>query len=104
MQKLHYDTRPGAAGSATARLFIVAAICAFQYWLLTSSMEAWHGGNHRIALPAFIVSVTCFLLAAGLIVTGEIGTHRLRKEIRDSLAPNPADGSENGPEDGSSNS
>jgi hypothetical protein len=81
MRKPIYDSRAGAAASATARLWIVAGICAFQYWLLTSSMEAWHGGNDRIALPAFIVSVVCFLLAAGLIVTGEIGTLKLRKDI-----------------------
>lgn len=80
MRKPSFDTRPGTATSATARLVIVASICAFQYWLLTASMEASHGGNDRIALPAFLVSGACFLFAVGLIVMGEIGTHRIRRK------------------------
>jgi hypothetical protein len=84
MHKPHYDTRPGVAAATTARLWIVVAICAFQYWLLTSSIEAWHAGNHGIAWPAFIVSAVCFGLAAGLIVSGELGGRKLRKDIGES--------------------
>jgi hypothetical protein len=84
MRKPSYDTRPGAAASATARLWIVVAICAFQYWLLTSSIEAWHAGNFDIAWPAFIVSAICFGLVAGLIITGESGAIKLRKDLGES--------------------
>jgi hypothetical protein len=72
----HHDRRPGAAGAATARLVIVAMLCGAQYWLLTSTMEASHAGDREIPIPAAIASGICFLLAAGLILTGEIGSFR----------------------------
>jgi hypothetical protein len=78
--KSNYELRPGASASATARLCIVATFCGFQYWLLTSTMEAYHAGNHRILLPAFIVSIICFLLSVGLVVTGEYTLHRAAEE------------------------
>lgn len=74
-----FDTRPGATAATTARLAICGTICIVQYWLLTASMEAHHGGNHRVAIPMFVASLVCFLLVAGLIVTGEAGA-RVRQE------------------------
>jgi hypothetical protein len=66
-----HDRRPGAASSATARLVIIAMLCAFQYWLLASTMEAWHAGDGSIPPVAAAVSLGCFALAAGLVITGE---------------------------------
>lgn len=80
--KPEFDTRPGVAASATARLWICGIICIVQYWLLTASMEAYHGGNLRIALPAFLASAFCFLLTAGLILTGEAGSRKLEDDVR----------------------
>jgi hypothetical protein len=71
-----HDRRPGAAGAATARLVIVAMLCAAQYWLLTSTMEAWHAGDRDIPIPAAVASAVCFVLAAGLVLTGELGSFR----------------------------
>jgi len=66
-----HDLRPGSIGVATARLVIVAGICALQYWLLTSTMEAYHGRHRAVTLVAAIASAVCFALALGLVVTGE---------------------------------
>jgi hypothetical protein len=74
------ELRPGAAASATARLAIAATLCVFQYWLLTSTMEAYNAGNLRVALPAFIASVACSVLALGLVVTGEYQSHKAETE------------------------
>jgi len=63
--------RPGLKGSLTARIWIVASVCAFQYWLLTASMEAVHAGNLKIAIPAFVTCLLCFVFNLGLILTGE---------------------------------
>lgn len=54
-----------------------------QYWLLTASMEAFHAGNHRMAIPMFLASAFCFLLVAGLILTGEAGARDLQKNLDD---------------------
>jgi hypothetical protein len=80
--KPNFDTRPGVTASTTARLWIAATICIVQYWLLTASMEAFHAGNHRVALPMFLASLGCFVLVAGLIVTGEAGARRLQEETK----------------------
>lgn len=83
MRKPQFDTRPGITASMTARLWIVAMICAFQYWLLTAAMEALHAGNHRVALPAFLASLFCFLMAAGLVLTGEAGLRKSKQELKE---------------------
>jgi hypothetical protein len=80
--KPQYDTRPGVLASATARLWIVATICAVQYWLLTGAMEAMHEGNSQVALRVFLASIFCFVLAAGLVLTGEFGHQRIRQQTR----------------------
>ena len=67
----HHDERSGARGVATVRLVIVAILCALQYWLLTSAMEAFHAGDRGQLLVAAIVSAVCFVLAAGLVIAGE---------------------------------
>jgi hypothetical protein len=66
-----HDLRPGARGVATARLVIVAMLCALQYWLLTATMEAFHGGDPGLPFIAAIASGGCFLLGLGLIGAGE---------------------------------
>ncbi|MEQ8818922.1 MAG: DUF6755 family protein [Sumerlaeia bacterium] len=85
--KPQFDTRPGVVAGITARLWICATICVTQYWLLTASMEAFHGGNHRVALPMFLASLCCFGLVAGLILTGEAGARRLDQERRRDAPP-----------------
>lgn len=77
-----FDTRPGVTATATARIWICAIICIVQYWLLTASMEAFHAGNHRVAIPMFLASVFCFLLVAGLIITGEAGARKLQEDLK----------------------
>lgn len=80
--KPNFDTRPGVTASATARLWICAIICIVQYWLLTASMEAFHAGNHRVAFPMLGASFLCFLLVAGLIITGEAGARKLQEDLK----------------------
>ena len=63
--------RAGLKGALTARIWIVASICAFQYWLLTSSMEAYHAGNGKVIIPAIVATFVSFLLNVGLLVSGE---------------------------------
>jgi len=66
-----HDLRPGARAVATARLVVVALICSLQYWLLTSTMEAFHGGDRGLPLVAALASAGCFLLGLGLVVVAE---------------------------------
>jgi len=80
--KPRFDTRPGIIAATTARLWICATICIVQYWLLTASMEAFHGGNHGVAFPMFLASAACFLLVAGLIITGEAGASKLQQDTK----------------------
>ena len=77
-----HDPRPGARAVATARLVIVALLCALQYWLLTSAMEAFHAGERGQLLVATIASAVCFLLSAGLVVAGERGAARRERSGR----------------------
>jgi hypothetical protein len=51
-------------------------LCALQYWLLTATVEAYHGGDRSIPLVAFLASLACFVLAIGLVVTGERASAR----------------------------
>jgi hypothetical protein len=74
-----HDLRPGARAMATARLAIVALICSLQYWLLTSTMEAFHGGDRGLPLPAAVTSGACFLLGLGLVVVAERNEARRRR-------------------------
>lgn len=68
----------GLKGALTARIWIVTSICAFQYWLLTSSMEAYHAGNTRVIIPAIVATFVSLILNIGLLVSGE----KLLPEIR----------------------
>ncbi|MCC7391677.1 MFS transporter [Candidatus Sumerlaeota bacterium] len=77
-----FDLRPGIVAGTTARICICAIICIVQYWLLTASMEAFHGGNSFVALPMFGASLICFALVAGLILTGEAGSGKLKEDLR----------------------
>jgi hypothetical protein len=74
-----HDLRPGALALATARLVILALLCALQYWLLTTTMEAFHGGDRRLPLAAAIASLACFVLGLGLVVAAERQEARRRQ-------------------------
>ena len=75
----NHDLRSGATGVAVARLVIIAILCALQYWLLTSAMEAFHAGDRGQLAIAAIASALCFLLGAGLVITGERSLERWRR-------------------------
>lgn len=81
--KPSWDNRPGTVAAAAARLAIAAIFCALQYYLLATAMEALHSGEKGVVAAAFAASVVCFVLTAGLILTGELGARKLRKEVRD---------------------
>lgn len=72
---------PGVKAAMTARLVISGALCGFQYWLLTTTMEAYHSGNFKVVGVAFIVSILCFVLVAGLMMTGEVGIKKLDQTL-----------------------
>ena len=74
-----HDLRPGAGAVATLRLVIVALMCALQYWLLTATMEAFHGGDEDLPLPAALASAGCFLVGLGLVVVAERNEARRRR-------------------------
>ena len=38
-----------------------------QLWLLTATMNAFLGGDQRVALPALLASFVCFALNLGLL-------------------------------------
>lgn len=38
-----------------------------QLWLLTATMNAFLGGDQRVALPALLASLVCFALNLGLL-------------------------------------
>ncbi len=46
---------------------IVVVIVVLQLWLLTATMNAYLGGDHDVALPAGVASLTCFVLNLGLL-------------------------------------
>lgn len=46
---------------------IIVLIVVLQLWLLTATMNAYLGGDHAVALPAFAASLVCFLLNLGLL-------------------------------------
>jgi hypothetical protein len=76
-----HDLRPGASAVSTARLVIVALLCSLQYWLLTATMEAYHGGDRGLPLPAALASAACFSLGLGLVVVAERNDAR-RRQLR----------------------
>ena len=78
-----HDLRPGVSGIATARLVIVAILCSLQYWFLTSTMEAFQGGDRELPLVATLASGVCFLLGLGLVLAAkrsEVRPHRRHRE------------------------
>lgn len=46
---------------------IVVLIVVLQLWLLTATMNAYLGGDHAVAAPAFAASLVCFVLNLGLL-------------------------------------
>jgi hypothetical protein len=75
------DLRPGSQGSQLARLVIVGLLTGVQYWLLTATVEAWHGGSRVVPVVATIASFVCFALAAGLVIVGEKGDANIRRDV-----------------------
>jgi hypothetical protein len=76
-----HDLRPGARSASVFRLSVVGLLCALQYWLLTSAMETYQAGSRDTALPAFIASLICLLLSAGLVLAGERGARKTEREL-----------------------
>lgn len=74
--KPEYPRRAGVAATGTGILMFVALFCMFQYWLLTATMEAYHAGDEDLPLGAFLTSLGCFIMAAGLTLFGEISLLR----------------------------
>lgn len=83
--KPHFPLRAGVNASGTAILMFVAMFCIFQYWLLTATLEAYHAGDDALPLGAFLTSVACFILAAGLAVLGEIALLKQQDYLRSTL-------------------
>ena len=48
-------------------LCIVLIILTLQLWLLTSTMNAFLGGDESVILPAALASLVCFGLNVGLL-------------------------------------
>ena len=48
-------------------LAFVLMLVVLQLWLLTSTMNAYLGGDETIVRPAAAASLACFLLNAGLL-------------------------------------
>lgn len=48
-------------------LALVLIIVVLQLWLLTTTTNAYMGGDYAIVLPAALVSLACFVLNAGLL-------------------------------------
>lgn len=46
--------------------FVLILVIA-QLWLLTATMNAFLGGDQRVALPALLASLACFALNLGLL-------------------------------------
>ena len=80
--KPDFPDRPGLAAADLARLIIVAMFCVFQYWLFTSTLEAYHAGDHSIVFGSFFASLGCFALAAGLVITGELAMLKHQRFMR----------------------
>lgn len=85
-----FPHRQGIAAADTARLIICALLCMFQYWLLTATLEAYHAGNHKIVIGAFFASLACFLMAGGLVVTGELAQLKQQKFLKSLKEPDPS--------------
>ncbi|OJW21458.1 MAG: hypothetical protein BGO49_13375 [Planctomycetales bacterium 71-10] len=45
----------------------ILVLVVMQLWLLTATMNAYLGGDRRVAWPAAFVSLACLLLNAGLL-------------------------------------
>ena len=84
--KPDYPNRAGVAALDTARLAFVALFCILQYWLLTATLEAYEDGNKSLPLGSFIASLACFVLAAGLVLTGELALHKQQRFLRSNVA------------------
>ncbi len=48
-------------------LACILLVLILQIWLLTASLDAYLGGNHGIALPAFLASLACLALNVYLV-------------------------------------
>jgi len=80
--KPDFPKRSGVAATGTAILIFVALFCVFQYWLLTATLEAYHAGDDDLPLGAFLASVGCFVLAAGITLLGEIALMKQQDYLR----------------------
>jgi len=82
--KPEYPTRGGVVAMETAKLAIVGMFCAFQYWLFTATVEAYHAGHHGMLLGAFLASLGCFAFAVGLVIASERALAKQQNFLRES--------------------
>ncbi len=80
--KPDFPQRSGVAATGTAILIFVALFCIFQYWLLTATLEAYHAGDEDLPFGAFLASLGCFILAAGLTIAGEVALLKQQEFLR----------------------
>ncbi len=80
-----FPLRRGVGATGTAILMFVAMFCIFQYWLLTSTLEAYHAGDDSLPFGAFLASLGCFVLAAALTIVGEVALIKQQDFLRSSL-------------------
>jgi len=82
VDKPSYPWRQGVAAESTAILVFVAMMCIFQYWLLTSTVEAYHAGDHSLPIGAFFASLGCFIVALGLTLASEAALLKQQHYLR----------------------
>jgi hypothetical protein len=58
--------RSQRATIVTGILCLIGVIVVLQLWLFTATMEAYLGGDDRVAIPAALASLACLGLAFGL--------------------------------------
>jgi hypothetical protein len=51
----------------TGIVSMVGIIAVLQLWLLSATMNAYLGGDTKVAAPAAALSLICFLLVLGLL-------------------------------------
>jgi hypothetical protein len=62
-----YHTREQRLTIIYSVLCLVLMVIVIQLWLLTATMDAYMGGDDKVIGPAALVSLSCFVLVAGLL-------------------------------------
>lgn len=67
MRNRHRLSRSQRMTIVTGILSLVSILVILQLWLLTTTMNAYLGGDESVLWPAAIVSLVCLLLNVGLL-------------------------------------